>query len=337
MRIVQQDVRYFTTSDGVRLAYSIVGSGTPIVRTPHWFAHLENDLRGPVFRPQILGLAYRHRLLRYDARGVGMSQRDGVNIAFERIVEDLLEAVDHVGFDRFVLVGLSQGGAVAAALAARHPERVSHLIIYGAFARGMLKWDDTERQRERLETLAALIRDGWGSDADAYREFFTSQFIVDGTIEQHKWLNYCQRIAATPEIAEKILRMNAAIDVRGILPQIKVPTLVLHATEDMRVPFWCGEEFARNIPNAKFVTLQSRNHILVADESASREFFDAVSSFLGDPQPKGALPGTATMVERLERRVGVLEKSWIMKIVVILAAVTGVILFFQEMLRDFYH
>ncbi len=138
-------------------------------------------------------------------------------------------------------------------------------------------------------------------------------------------------------MAERILRLNSNIDVRELLPLIKVPTLVLHSKGDARVPFWCGEEIARSIPNAKFIPLQSRNHIIVADEPANREFFDAVSSFLGDRPLKGPLPGTATILQRVERHVGLLERNWIMKIVIILAAVTGVILFVQEMLRAFHH
>src|SRR5262249_38178217 len=133
---MQQEIQYCTAPDGVRLAYSIIGNGTPVVRTPHWFAHLEYDLKAPIYRHQILGLAHRHSLLRYDGRGIGLSQRDVTDISFERLVGDLESVVDRAGLERFALVGLSQGGAVAAAYASRHPERLTHLIIYGGFARG---------------------------------------------------------------------------------------------------------------------------------------------------------------------------------------------------------
>jgi pimeloyl-ACP methyl ester carboxylesterase len=286
---MHQEIQYCTTSDGVRLAYCKIGKGTPVVRTPHWFAHLEYDLKGPIYRHQILGLAHHHSLLRYDGRGLGLSQRDVAEISFERSVEDLETVVDRAGLERFILIGLSQGGAVVVAYASRHPERVTHLIIYGGFARGVLYRDAPEKQKSTLELQRALIREGWGSDQDSYREFFTSQFIPDGTIEHHRWLNNVQRIAAAPEVAERILCANSRINVVDLLPGVRVPTLVMHARSDLRVPFSAGQEIAAGIPDAKFVPLESRNHIILADEPANRQFFDAIASFLGDRRIRGTL------------------------------------------------
>jgi pimeloyl-ACP methyl ester carboxylesterase len=333
---MQQEIQYCTASDGVRLAYSIIGKGTPLVRTPHWMAHLENDLSGPIFRHQLLGLAHSHALLRYDGRGLGLSQRDVEDIFFDRVVDDLATVVDRAGLDRFILVGLSQGAAVAVSYASRHPERLSHLVLYGGFARGMLHVGEPERQRQQLETMCALIRQGWGSDQAAYREFFTSQFIVDGTIEHHRWLNEAQRIAATPEVAERILRMNAGINVVDLLPKVKVPTLVMHTRNDTRVPFSRGQELAANIPGAKFVPLDSRNHIILAEEPANRQMFDAMTAFLGDTPLRGPLPGTATLTQRVESKIGAIERNWLIKVIVILAAITGLILFLQEIWREFH-
>jgi pimeloyl-ACP methyl ester carboxylesterase len=334
---MDQQIQYCAASDGVRLAYSIIGKGTPIVRTPHWFAHLEYDLKGPIFRHQILGLAHHHSLLRYDGRGLGLSQREVAEISFEHVIEDLETVVDHVGLERFILVGLSQGGAVAAAYASRHPERLSHLIIYGGFARGLLHRGNPEKQRQTLELMRAVVREGWGSDQDSYREFFTSQFIPDGSIKHHRWLNDVQRIAATPEVAEQILCMNADINIADLLPTIRVPTLVMHSRGDLRVPFSQGQEVASGIPGAKFVPLESRNHIILADEPANRQFLDAVASFLGDQRIRGALPGTVTFKERVNQAVLAVEQSWLIKIVVILAAITGVALFVEEMWRAVHH
>jgi len=333
---MEQQIQYCTTRDGVRLAYSIIGRGTPIVRTPHWFAHLEYDLKGPIFRHQILGLAHYHSLLRYDGRGLGLSQREVEEISFERLVEDLETVIDCAGLKRFILVGLSQGGAVATAYASRHPERVSHLIIFGAFARGSLHRENLEKHKQALELNCALVREGWGSDQDSYREFFTTQFIADGTIEHHRWLNNVQRITATPDVAERIMRMNANINVAALLPTVRVPTLVMHTRGDTRVPFSLGQEFAAGIPGAKFVTLESRNHIILADEPANRQFFDTIFSFLGDPRIRGALPGTASFKERLDKLVQAVEQSWVIKVVVILAAITGVALFVEEMWRNLF-
>jgi pimeloyl-ACP methyl ester carboxylesterase len=334
--IMEQQIRYCTTSDGVRLAYSVIGNGTPMVRTPHWFAHLEYDLKGPIFRHQILGLAYHHSLLRYDGRGLGLSQREVAEISFERVVEDLETVVDHAGLKRFILVGLSQGSAVAAAYASQHPERLSHLILYGGFALGMLRRENPEKQRQALDLMRAVVREGWGGDQDSYREFFTTQFIPDGSIDDHRWLNKVQRVAAAPEVAERIMCMNADIDVVDLLPKIRVPTLVMHTQGDVRVPFSQGQDMAANIPGAKFVSLESRNHIILADEPANRQFFDAITSFLGDRRIR-VLPGTASFKERVEKVVLAVEQSWLIKIVVILAAITGVALFVEEIWRALHH
>jgi pimeloyl-ACP methyl ester carboxylesterase len=330
---MNQEIQYCTTSDGIRLAYSIIGKGNFIVRTPHWMAHLENDLTGPIFRHQILGLAHHHSLLRYDGRGLGLSQRDVTDISFERVVDDLETVVDRAGLDRFILVGLSQGAAVAVSYASRHPERLSHLVLYGGFARGILHMNEVEQQEQKLETMCALIRQGWGSDQAAYREFFTSQFIVDGTLEHHRWLNDAQRAAATPEVAERILRMNADINVIDLLPKVKVPTLVMHCRGDTRVPFSMGQEIAANIPGAKFVPLDSRNHIILSDEPANRQLFDAIALFLGERPMRGPLPGTTTLKGRVDRMIGALERNWIIKTIVILASIAGVLLFVEEVWR----
>jgi pimeloyl-ACP methyl ester carboxylesterase len=324
---MQQEIQYCTAPDGVRLAYSIIGKGTPVVRTPHWFAHLEYDLKYPIYRHQILGLAHRHSLLRYDGRGMGLSQRDVTEISFERLVGDLESVVDRAGLERFALVGLSQGGAVAAAYASRHPERL------GGFARGVLHRGNEGKQRTLLELSRGLIREGWGSDQDAYREFFTSQFIPDGTVEHHRWLNETQRIAATPEIAERILCLNADTNVADLLPTIRVPTLVMHARGDLRVPFSLGQEFAAEIPGAKFVPLETRNHIFLPDEPAHRQCFDAFASFLGDAPIRGPLPGTATFKERAQKRLAAIERNWLVKTIAILSVLAGAAISFLQLFR----
>jgi pimeloyl-ACP methyl ester carboxylesterase len=171
---MEQQIEYCTSSDGVQIAYSKIGKGTPIVRVSHWLTHLEYDLKSPVWRHVVEGLSYRHLLARYDARGNGLSQRNVGEITFERWVGDLESVIESLGLQRFVLLGVSQGGSIAIKYAVTYPERVSHLILYGSFARGALHRENQEKQKEAVETSRRLIREGWGSDSEAYRQWFTS-------------------------------------------------------------------------------------------------------------------------------------------------------------------
>ena len=329
---MQQHIQYCTTSDGVRLAYTIIGKGTPIVRTPHWFSHIEHDLQSPVFGHFLAAAASQHSLLRYDARGIGLSQRDNLGISFDRWVSDLEAVVDAARLDRFILFGLSQGGAQAIAYAARHPERLTHLIIHGGYTRGLLRRENPEKGKETLELACALVRNGWGSDDEAYRQFFTSQFIPDADRKLQQSLNEMQRVAATPEMAERFVRAGADIDVTGELAKIKTPTLILHPTGDLRSPFSFGREIAAGIPGAKFVPLESRNHLVLADEPAYRVMLDAIADFLGDKRPRG-LPGARPLATRLDAVVGSFQRNWLVKLVVVAGALVSAGLAFLQLWR----
>jgi pimeloyl-ACP methyl ester carboxylesterase len=329
---MQHDIQFCTASDGVRLAYSTIGQGPPIVRASHWFTHIEHDLDSPLTRHMLLGLAQNHRVLRYDQRGQGLSQRDVEDISFERWVSDLETVVDAAGCDRFALAGFSQGAPISIAYAARHPDRVSHLILYGGYARGLLRRDgDPEKLRQSLELMRGLIIEGWGSEEESHRQFFTSQFMPDSTAEEQHAMNEMQRVSATPAAAERILTAAASIDVVDLLPKVRVPTLVLQLRGDLRVPFALGQEMAAGIPGAKFVSLEGRNHILLARFPEYRQFYNAVTTFLGDQPARGVLPGTASFPQRLETAIGNVERNWFIKLAVILAALTGVVIFFLEM------
>jgi pimeloyl-ACP methyl ester carboxylesterase len=284
-------------------------------------------------RHTILALAHHHTVLRYDARGIGMSQREGAEISFGKLVQDLETVVDATRFDRFILFGLSQGCAQAIAYAARHPDRVSHLILYGGFARGMLRRDNPEKQKEAFELSRGLGRAGWGSHEESHRQFFTSQFIPDGTIEDYHSLNEMQRVATTPEIAAQFLLINANVDVMELLPQVKAPTLVMHAMRDTRVPCALGQEMAAAIPGAKFIPLDSRNHLILANEPAHRAMADAIADFLGEKRIRGALPGTKTRGQRVEAAVGTIQRNWLLKLVVIAGTLVSAGLAFWELWR----
>lgn len=330
---VHQEIQYCTTSDDVRLAYSVIGKGTPIVRACQWLTHLEYDLKYPVYRHLILGLAHRHSVIRYDGRGIGLSQRQVTEFSFERWICDLECVVDALSLQRFVLFGMSQGAPISIQYAVRHPERVTHLIICGGFARGFLHRDDVDHEKQSLELSRALIRQGWGSDKEAYRQWFTSHLIPEATAEQSRCFNEAEHASATPEMAEKFLDVVADIDVVGLLPNVKMPTLILHCRDDALVPFSLGQELASRIPGAKFVPLEGRNHIILANDPAHRSFLNAVFSFLGDPPIKGVLPGGEKSKDRLENIVKSVEQNWFIKLIAILAAIAGVLLFAEEVWR----
>ena len=237
------------------------------------------------------------------------TSRDGVRLAyavdgegppFDAWVTDLETVVDALGLPRFALLGVSQGGAVALAYAARHPERVSHLVLYGAYARGRLVRDRSDAAREEAELMQRLVRLGWGRENEAFRALFTAQFIPGGTLEQLRWFNELQRRSATPEDACRFLDEFSRLDVTAIAPQVRCPTLVLHARDDQRVPFDEGRLLAGLIPNARFVPLDSRNHVLL-DEPAWPVFMGAVREFLAPLRATGE-PCAAQLDEPLTPR-----------------------------------
>jgi pimeloyl-ACP methyl ester carboxylesterase len=195
-------------------------------------------------------------------------------------VRDLEAVVDAVGLKRFALLGISQGCAVSVAYAIRHPGRVSHLVLYGGYAQGWKKRARTEAERQQGEAMLTLMRLGWGQENPAFRQLFTSQFIPGGTKEQADWFNDLQRVSASPENAARHLQANGDTDVADLLAQINIPTLVMHARGDTRVPFDCGRRLAAGIPGARFVPLQSQNHLILESEPAYARFIEEIKSFL---------------------------------------------------------
>jgi len=327
---MNQQIQYCTTPDGVRMAYALTGEGTPVVRTSHWFAHLDDDLERPVYRHLLLDIVRCHRLLRYDARGIGLSQRDNVGtISFETFVADLGTVIDAAGLEKFALFGLSQGCAQAIAYTAGHPDRVSHLILFGGYARGAYRRDNVEAEKQKIDLACTLIRSGWGSQDESHRQFFTSQFIPEADRDLQHELNETQRVAATPDMATRFLLASAEADVSADLDRIKCPTLVLHSTRDQRVPFAMGQELAARIPRAKLVPLDTGNHLIMANEPARRVMAEAIADFLGDKRPRH-MPGTEGLTQRLEHKARALEQNWFIKFVLVFAAITGCLIFFWE-------
>jgi pimeloyl-ACP methyl ester carboxylesterase/DNA-binding CsgD family transcriptional regulator len=292
-----QNIRFCTSRDGVRIAYATCGEGPPLVRAGQWITHLEADWDNLVWRPWLEELSRRHALIRYDMRGCGLSDREGVEFSLERYAEDFEAVIEAVGVQRFALLGMSGGGAIAVAYAAAHADRVSHLVLYGAYTRGRIARSTTAEEHEENETLLRLIELGWGKEDPTFRQLFASQYLTDGTAEQLRSFNELMRLSASPANAVKLMRAWYTADVRALAPQIRCPTLVLHPREDLRVPFEEGRSLARLIPGARFVPLDSRNHILLEQDGAWKQLVAELEAFLPTgakdtpPLPKTSLEG----------------------------------------------
>ena len=282
MEYLSQRIRFCTASDGVRLAYAMVGTGPPLVKAANWLSHLEFDWSSPVWHHWLRELSRDHTLIRFDERGNGLSDRDVDDLSFESWVTDLEAVVDARGLDRFPLLGISQGGAVAVAYAARHPERVSRLILYGAYVRGWRHRDVTAQQAEEAKTLVELMRIGWGSNNPAFRQMFASMMMPDATPEQMRWFSDLQHVTTSADIAVRLRHAAYDIEVTDLARKVTAPTLVLHARRDAAVPFAEVKLAASLIPGARFVPLDSRNHLLIADEPAWPHFLTEFRAFMGD-------------------------------------------------------
>jgi class 3 adenylate cyclase/pimeloyl-ACP methyl ester carboxylesterase len=276
----EQDIHFCTTPDGVQLAYARTGSGPPLVKTGNWMTHLEFDFESPIWRGLYRELSRDHTLIRYDARGNGLSDRDVEEVSFETFVSDLEAVVDAARLERFALFGISQGCAVAIAYAVGHPERVTHLILIGGYPIGWAKRARTAAEKEQDAAMLTLMRLGWGQENPAFRQLFTSQFMPGATKEQADWFNELQRISTSPEDAVRNLIANGDTDISGLLGQLAVPTLVMHSRDDARVPFEQGRRLAGGIPGARFVPLASRNHLILEDEPAFRRFLEEIAAFV---------------------------------------------------------
>jgi len=289
----EQRIQFCTAPDGVRIACATSGTGPPLVKPPNWMTHLEYDWESPVWRHWLGALSREHALVRFDQRGNGLSDRDAKDLSFEAWVRDLETVVDTLGLERFPLLALSQGCAVAVAYAARHPERVSKLVLYGGYTQGILTSARTRVERAERELVLGGVPLGWGHDNLAFRLYFAGRFIPEGTLEQMRWFSDLQRITTAPDVASRLLSTAAHIDVGKLAPKVRAPTLVLHATGDAAVPFDQGRKLASAIPRARFVPLDGRNHILLEHEAAWARFVDEVSRFLADDADRASPRATA--------------------------------------------
>jgi class 3 adenylate cyclase/pimeloyl-ACP methyl ester carboxylesterase len=311
---MEQQVRFCTTSDGVRIAYATVGQGPPLVRILGWLTHLQVEVENPLWSTFIHALSHHFLFVRYDGRGMGLSDRAVKDFSLEANVRDLEAVVDAVGLERVALYGISEGGPAAIAYSVRHPERVSHLILYGSFASfSRAQGLDTEEGRQRFEAMLTLVQQGWGTDLPAYRQLFTSLFMPDGNIDDVRAFNEMQRVSASADNVVALVTALRDTDVSQLLPQVKAPTLVMHCRGDSVVPFDVGRELAAGIPGAHFLPLDGRNHFIIPGEPAGLTTYEAIQEFVGGdgdrqgaPAPSGLvtvlftdMEGSTTLTQRL--------------------------------------
>jgi pimeloyl-ACP methyl ester carboxylesterase/DNA-binding CsgD family transcriptional regulator len=296
------ETRFCTSPDGVGLAYAIEGDGPPLVKAGNWMTHLDYDRQSPVWRHWVRELSRGHALVRYDERGCGLSDREFEGTpTLDSYVGDMAAVVDAAGLERFAVFGVSGGGPTAMEYAVRNPERVSHLVLYGTYARG--RYERGEAETERSHLLIELMRVGWGGAVPAFRQVFSSFFIPNAGEEQKRWYDEMQQASSSGEMAARLWLSNAHLDVSDTARRVTQPALVLHARGDLAVPYEEGRRLASLLPDARFVTLESDNHILQDGEPAWELFLAEVRAFLGDDEQEHAMAADLSDLSEREREV----------------------------------
>lgn len=276
-----QEIRFCSAFDNTRLAYAKVGQGPALMKVGNWMSHLEYDWNSPVWQPWLEGWSRFHTFYRYDPRGCGLSDWNVSDFSFEALVSDLETVVNAAGLEQFDLFAMSQGGCVSIAYTAKHPERVRRLIIYGGYLQGSLSGNPTPEVLEEAEVRLKLLKLSWGSERPEYRQVFTMSLIPEGTPEQFAWFNNLQFVSTSPGNAMEVQRSFNLVDVREQAQVLNVPTMVIQSKHDSAVPFESGRQTAAHIPNARFVVLDSKNHVLMRSEPAWNYFWDEYYRFLG--------------------------------------------------------
>jgi DNA-binding winged helix-turn-helix (wHTH) protein/pimeloyl-ACP methyl ester carboxylesterase len=279
--IPKPTVTFCRTSDGINLAVSVAGDGPLLVKTANWLNHVEQDWISPVWGPMLQRLATRFRLVRYDGRGNGLSDHDVPEISFAMFERDLDAIVDALGLDKFPIFAMSQGAAAAVSYAARFPDRVSKLVLYGAYPLGRNQRGNSE-DGALAQALLTIMRQGWGDENSAFMKAFSSIYLPEGSPEEIGWFAQMQRVSTSAENAVRLRSACDDINVMHYLPKVRAPTLVLHARHDNVVPFDQGRLLAKTIPNARFVALEGKNHVPLPNEPAWTRLMEEVEAFLAE-------------------------------------------------------
>jgi len=301
---MKEPIRFCASRGRVRIAFATAGEGPPLVRVNNWFTHLELDWDNPVWRHWSEALAEGRTLIRYDPRGSGLSDRDATDFSLEAMVSDLEAVVDALNLPRFSIIGLCQGGAIAAAYAARHQERVSRLVLYDSYLHGAYAGDPGDKLAKQARMFAQMIEVGWGRRTGAFRELFANLLMPDAAPDQIRWIGELQRRSASAPTACQLWNSFNRFDVRTAARAVSAPSLVFHVRGDAMVPFEAGRRLAASIPNARFVPLEGKNHILLADEPAWATFRKELNDFLatGERVDDGALQELEALTVR-EREI----------------------------------
>src|SRR5712675_3413278 len=299
---MDQSIHFCTTANGVRLAYAMSGDGSPLVMSATWLTHLEHQWRSLAWRPWLDVFTGDHKVLRHDARGCGLSDRDVGHLSFESAVRDFECVIEAASFRRFALVGACSGGAIAIEYAVRHPERVSHLVLYGTYARGQLRRTDQPGDLEKGRVLLDLTRLGWGREDHAFLQIWASRYQPGGTLEYLRSWSDQMRAATSADTAVRLLQIGWNTDVREAARKIRCPVLIVHPERDVVVPVEEGRLLASLIPDCRFVPLDSANHVLLADEPAWARLYGEVRDFLGQSAIASVAGRNALPLDKLTPR-----------------------------------
>ena len=275
-----EQIRFCTSRDGVRIAYAVCGNGPPLVWSPHWMRHLKYDWVGPLWRPWLELLTRHHTVIRYDWRGCGLSDREGVALHPHSHYEDLEAVIAAAGFERFSLFGMGHGTRIGMAYAARFPTRVSRLVLSGASTCGRVARGQTPEEAAEEEIRLNAMALSWQTDTPAYARFFTTFHFPDANADQYRAHNELLRLATSPANAVAMMKSFHRADVRDSIANVRCPTLVMHSRDESIIPFDWGREVAAQIPDARFVPLESRNHVLLPHEPAWPQMVEAIDEFL---------------------------------------------------------
>ncbi|MGH8686685.1 MAG: alpha/beta fold hydrolase [Burkholderiales bacterium] len=304
---MNQEIRFCTSHDGARLAYALSGRGAPLVMPPTWLNHLEYEWKSLAWRPWLEFFSRDYSLLRLDLRGTGLSDRSGGPITRETWLRDFATVVDAAGLERFPLVGVCQGGPIAIEYAARHPDRVSHLVLYGTYARGNFMRTELPKEIERGKVFIDMSRVGWGQADHAFLQVWAHVFQPGGGMEHLRSWTELQRQAISAERAPEFFEVAFRTDVREAARQVKCPTLVMHVSGDKVTPVEEGRLLAGLIPGARFVEMESDNHMLLPEEPAWARVQEEIRGFLRTPRSSRGEGIEARLADLTGRERQVLE------------------------------